>query len=118
VAPADLTENDLVSTPGVAPRIERGDPVADGEKVVADLGCLGAPHGDLDGRELRCPDVSLQERAVVPAPPDLLLDVAHRRPTLGHEARPSRRARYSSIVIVWSREKVPPGLSTNPIAFT
>ena len=33
-------------------------------------------------------------------------------------ARPSRRARYSSMVIVWSRENVPVGLSTKPIAFT
>src|SRR5690606_8227114 len=64
------------------------------------------------------PGVDPEQAAVGPAAPDPGGDVVRRGPRSGHQVLLSRRERYSSIVIVWSREEVPVGLSTKPIAWT
>jgi hypothetical protein len=99
-------------------RVEEGNPVADCTEVVTDLGWLGASYWDVEDVERFVQGVGAQQRPVVPATSDFGGNVIRCRPTAGHVALPSRRVLYSSMVIVWSRENVPVGLSTKPIAFT
>ena len=117
-AAADRLPDQCVPSVVASAGVEQRDPLAGSAEVVADLGWSRTPHGYVEGREGRPRGVGPQQRSVVPAAPDLGGDVGWRRPRSAHGVRWSRRVRYSSIVMVCSREHVPFGLSTNPIAFT
>src|ERR1700756_2242921 len=115
---ADRLPLERVSAVVATARIERSHPATGGGDVVADLGRVRATKWHFDRIEGIAVGVGTQQRSVVPPASDPGGNVIWGGPPGSHGRRPSRRVRYSSIVIVSTRENVPVGLSTNPIAFT